>query len=85
MGGQLSKEVKASSFKQKSDKPTRTSSRLLTATDIFNEPGGMHDVRVVVLIVVYAVSLTIDNTFGVTQKTAKSRVWLQLWDKEKYC
>ena len=45
----------------------------------------MHDVRVVVLIVVYAVSLTIDNTFGVTQKTAKSRVWLQLWDKEKYC
>jgi len=47
MGGQQAKEVKAPSVKVKSDKPTRTSSRLITTTDIFNESSGMNDVYVV--------------------------------------
>jgi len=59
MGGQQTKEVKAPSVKQKLDKPTRTSSRLLTATDIFIESGGMCDVHVVTLVVAYAVALMI--------------------------
>jgi len=56
MGGQQAKEVKASSVKQKSDKQTRTTSRLLTTTDIFSESGGTDIMRVsssAVMICVY--------------------------------